>query len=197
MSITSESIQDQIPYYLTQESKNNLVSALRTFPDQINYYVNLTSTKILQGDSWTSVEVRNFATGERKLVKGILLSNTCDVAPENVHMLAPNLIFSPIIRLNQYLNRLQAAGANSQQLQDKATAIRNQEVTTIFYLPQGAGLEEEYIAILSDVHTVPYPSFNSISNKQKLSTLSQIGFYLYILKLSMHFCRFQEGVDRS
>ena len=32
---------------------------------------------------------------------------------------------------------------------------------------------------------------------EKLFTLNQMGFYLFVLKLSIHFCRFQDGVIRS
>lgn len=30
----------------------------------------------------------------------------------------------------------------------------------------------------------------------KLVTLSQQGFYMFLLKLSIHFCRFQENIAR-
>lgn len=55
MEITAESIQDQIPYYLSQEAKDNLVKALKRFPDNINYYINLYQSDMLQGDGWTSL----------------------------------------------------------------------------------------------------------------------------------------------
>ena len=66
MEITAESIQDQIPYYLSQEAKDNLVKALKRFPDNINYYINLYQSDMLQGDGWTSLELIRFEDGERK-----------------------------------------------------------------------------------------------------------------------------------
>jgi len=37
MEITLDAIQTQIPYYLTQDGKENLVKALKDFPRGTNY----------------------------------------------------------------------------------------------------------------------------------------------------------------
>lgn len=66
MEITAETIQDQIPYYLTQDAKDGLVKALKNFPDNINYYNNLYQNCMLQGDGWTTLEVIKFEDGNRK-----------------------------------------------------------------------------------------------------------------------------------
>lgn len=196
MQITTESIQDQIPYYLTKEAKENLAKALSEFPRKIDYYINLYPDEILQGDCWSFVEVIRFEDGTRKLVKGILLSNSCDVAPENKRERPSMLTFSPIIKLNRYLELLINVGLDEQQVNAKMVAIKEQRVTTLFYLPKGAGLDDDYVALLSDVHTVPYSAFDARKEKQKLSTFSLVGFYLFLLKLSIHFCRFHEEVAR-
>jgi len=196
MLITTESIQEQIPYYLTQEAKENLAKALSEFPRPIDYYINRYQDKILQGDCWNSVEVIRFEDGERKFVKGILLSNSCDVAPENKRELPLMLTFSPILKLNRYLELLKKTGLDEKKVNAKVVAIKEQKVTTLFYLPKGANLDDDYIALLSDIHTVPYLAFDARTKKQKLSTFSLVGFYLFLLKLSVHFCRFHEEIPR-
>jgi len=197
MQITSESIKEQIPYYLTQEAKENLVKALDNFPRKIDYYINQFESQILQGDGWTSVAVISFETSEKKLIKAMLLSNSCDVAPENERKLPVKLTFAPIIKLNRYCGLLTASGLEEQQIIDKVVAIKEQKITSLFYLPQGAGLEEDYIALLDDLHTVPYHAFRTQAGQQKLFTLGQVGFYLFLLKLSVHFCRFHEELNRT
>jgi hypothetical protein len=159
---------------------------------RINHYPN----KILQGDGWTSVDVINFEDGKRKSVKAMLLSNSCDIAPENKRELLVKLNFAPIIKLNRYRGLLTEAGLDQQQIADKVAAIKEPKITSLFYLPKEADLDEDYIALLDDVHTVPYQAFYVHKDKQKLFTLSQVGFYLFLLKLSVHFCRFHEEVDR-
>jgi putative ribosome biogenesis GTPase RsgA len=89
------------------------------------------------------------------------------------------------------------AGIAKDQIDRKLIAIKQQKITNIFFLPKGSGLDDDYIALLSDVHTVPYSVFAEKKSKAKQFTLSQIGFYIFVLKLSVHFCRFHENVDRQ
>lgn len=196
MQITTESIKEQIPYYLTQEAKDNLIKALERFPRQIDYYLDRYWKELLQGDGWTSVEVIRFDDGDRKFVRAVLLSNSCDIAAENKRDLPAKLTFATIIKLNRYLDLLKSAGLDYQQIKSKITAIKEQRVTSLFYLPKGANLDDEYVALLDDLHTVPFNAFRLKADRQKLFTLDQVGFYLFLLKLSVHFCRFHEEVPR-
>ena len=82
-------------------------------------------------------------------------------------------------------------------ISSKVTAIKEQKVTSLFYLPQGKGVDSDCIALLEDVQSIPFSSFNSRQAKQKLFTLSDVGFYLFLMKLSVHFCRFHEDIARS
>lgn len=197
MEINTEAIQTQIPYYLTQESKENLVKALSNFPRHITYYINLDQEKILQGDGWTSLELIRFDDGERRFVKGILLSNSCDMDCENKRDFSPKITFSPIVNLARYLESLVSANIDKNKIDAKINAIKEQKVSTLFYLPKGAGLNDDYVALLDDVYTVPFPAFTAQNNKHKLFTLSQVGFYLFLFKLSVHFCRFHEDIVRE
>lgn len=197
MQISTESIREQIPYYLSQEAKDGLAKALERFPRRIEYYLNRYPDEMLQGDGWTSVDVIRFEDGQRKLVKAVLLSNSCDIDPENKRDFPAKLTFAPIIKLAKYQELLITAGLDKQQVGDKITAIKEQKITSLFYLPKDAGIDEDYVALLDDVHTVPYQAFTAHTDKTKLFTLSQVGFYLFILKLSVHFCRFHEEVDRN
>jgi len=197
MQITTEAIQTQIPYYLTQEAKEGIVKALKSFPRKIDYYINRYPGDLLQGDGWTSLELIRFGDGERKSVKGILISNSCDITPDNKRELPSKINFVPIIKLHRYMELLAAAGLENNRVESKVTAIKEQNVTTLFYLPKGAGLDDDYIARLDDMHTIPTHFFQAIQTRKKLFTLSQVGFYLFLLKLSIHFCRFHEEIARS
>lgn len=195
MQITTDSIKDQIPYYLTQEDKGHLVKALNSFP-RVDYYLDRYPHELLQGDGWTSLEVIRLEDNERKLVKGILLSNSCDIDITNKRDLPAKIIFSPIIRLSRYKELLLNTIQDGNKIENKITAIKEQKVTALFYLPKGSVLVDDYVAVLDDIHTIPLNRYTAQNGKQKLFTLSQVGFYLFLLKLSVHFCRFQENIQR-
>lgn len=197
MQITSESIRDQIPYYLSQRAKENLAKALDRFPRQIDYYTNLCKEDLLQGDCWTTVDVFRFEDGARKSIRALLLSNSCDVAPENKRDLPTKLSFASMVKLERYIDLLKNAGLDSKQIEAKVIAIKEQRVTSLVYFPKGAELEEDYVALLDDIHTVPSRAFVARNEKTKLFALSNVGFYLFVLKLSVHFCRLHEEVVRD
>lgn len=196
MEISTETIQEQIPYYLTQEQKSNLVKALKDFP-KVNYYIDGFASEILQGDGWDSFDIINFDDGARKKIKGIVLSNSCDITPLNKRDFPPRLTFAPIIKLRKFVEQLEKSGIHLDKINSRLLDIREQRVTTMFYLPKGGSLDEEYIAILDDLHTIPFNIFETHHGKLKQFTLSQVGFYLFLLKLSVHFCRFHENKSRN
>lgn len=197
MELTAEALRDQIPYYLTWEQKQGLMKALQSFPRDIQYYLNKYHDEVLQGDGWTKLVVFNFDTGERASIKGIVLSNTCDVSPENKRDLPANVLFAPIVSLNSYIELLKKSGVTDNSITSKVTAIKRQEVTTLFYLPASDNLGADHIALLDNVHTMPAKTFASEKGMAKIFTLSDVGFYLFIFKLSVHFCRLHEDVVRA
>lgn len=197
MQINLESIKDHIPYYLSQPAKDHLAKALDSFPKQVHYYTDRYPTEALQGDAWTSVDVVNFEDGTKKKIRAVLLSNSCDIDPANKRDFPTKLTFASMIRLSRFKERWEKAGLGKQQVRDKIKAITEQRVTSLVYFPKGASLEDDYVALLDDVHTVPSRIFETASERKKLLTLSNVGFYIFVLKLSVHFCRFHEEVARG
>jgi hypothetical protein len=197
MEITLESLDNYIPFYLTQPAKESLVSAFNSFPEHFDYYIDKYPTDILQGDGWNNLGIIQFESGDRKLIKGIVLSNSCDISQENKRDRPISLVFAPLFRLEAYSQMLCAAGIQVAQLTDKLRDIRNQKVTSLFYLPKGGGLDAEYLAFLDDIHTMPLNLFCANAQRGKLFTLSTVGFYLFLFKLSVHFCRFHEELERE
>lgn len=203
MTFSPETLKDQIPYYLTSApAQKALVENLEAIMGgaQTGYYLRdkqgAYADERLQGDGWRGLPLLSYASGERQEVQGILLSNTCDVSPDNVRTLPPKLIFAPIIRLSAIEARFAERGISANQIAGKIEAIKRQIPTSVFYLPAGGPLKEDYVALLDDIHSVP-ASAHEAKSKEKLFTLSMAGFYLFVFKLSVHFCRLQENVDRS
>jgi hypothetical protein len=196
MTLTIDSLQAQIPYYLTQEAKNGLLKALGDFPKKTQYYTQRYPNEVLQGDGWAKLELIRFENGQREQIKGVVLSNSCDIDPTNKREAPPKITFAPVIKLSSYENLLLSKGMTQKQIDDRFEAIREQRVSTMFYLPKGGELGEEHVALLDDLHTLPFQIFEANTERKKLFTLSMVGFYVFVFKLSFHFCRFHENIER-
>ncbi len=201
MSFDPETIRLQIPHYLTAAPKQKaLVGELKALSEGASdrYFFHRLSdpygSTLLQGDGWRGFQVFSFETGARRSVSGIVLSNSCDVAPENTRSLPPKITFASIVKLSAIRTRFTQVGLKHEQIEAKLTAIREQAITSMFFLPAGGPLDEDYVALLDDVHSMPVAAHDQ---SEKLFTLSMAGFYLFVFKLSVHFCRLQEDVDRS
>jgi len=192
----AETLGTYFPSYLTSDQKRLLADELRSFKDGMLYYTTMFPDDVLQGDGWTKFSLVDLDTGAGRNVRGIILSNTCDIDPDNNRILPVNVLFAPIISLAAYGQKLADAGMPPESIGDKMAAIRRQEITSMFFLPAGGRLAEEHIALLDNVHPMRVDRMYKTEGRTKLFTLSQGGAYLFLLKLSMHFCRFHDRVVR-
>jgi hypothetical protein len=192
-----EQIRLFLPKYLTPAETKQLWSELSAFPETKNFYLHSRELEeqLLQGDGWRGFIVLDFFTGARKTVSGVILSNSCDISPDNERALPFNVLFSPLIALAKVEGRLGASGLSPIQIQSMLTNIRGQRVTNMFYLPEYSNVIAESVILLDDVHVHPATDFSGCA-RTSLFTLSQHAFYLFLMKLSIHFSRFQEGVRR-
>ena len=200
MTFDAEQLKDQIPFYLTAEpAQRELVRNLDALNrgTRTGYYISkargVGADSILQGDGWHGFQLYSFDTGESRTVRGIVLSNSCDISEDNDRAIAPKIVFTPIVKLSAIEARLGRHNLAEDAVKARIDAIKRQSVTNIFYLPKGESLREDYVALLDDVHSMP---IGALASGQRLFTLSMAGFYLFAFKLSVHFCRLHERVDR-
>lgn len=193
-----EQIELYLPKYLSPDERKYLLSELSSFPDNMRYYLasdkSRTETNLLQGDGWKGFALIDFYSFKKRRVAGVVLSNSCDIAIENQRSLPVRIIFSPLVSLAKYEERLRK-NKTAAQIDNILTDIRKQRSTSIFYLPEYSGFLEESIILLDNVHCHPVDDFMKV-RKAKIFTLSQYGFYVFLIKLSIHFTRFQENVHR-
>jgi len=192
-----EQVRLFLPKYLTPAQSDQLWSELSALPYIKNFYLPESESppELLQGDGWRGFVVIEFYTGDRKDVAGVILSNSCDLQPHNRREPRRNILFAPLIELERYRERLLEAGKTLDQVEDIFRTIREQKITEIFYLPELPGSLPESMALLNDIHTHPAEDFLARTRK-RLFTLGQTAFYLFLMKLSIHFSRFQEDVPR-
>lgn len=191
-----EIIQTYLPKYLTPSQTQQLYSELLKFPDNFDFYLQHSEfdEELLQGDGWKGFVLIDFKTKNEKRVSGVILSNSCDISPENERDFPTNILFSPIIPLKKYKKLLQTI-KNEEQVENILINLRKQRNTAIFYLPYCENIIEESIILLDNIHTHPLSDFQS-KTPQKIFTLTQYAFYVFLIKLSIHFSRFQEEVVR-
>lgn len=192
-----QSIKDQIPYYLTQEAASGLLEELKNYSDKTEFYTSRYPSELLQGDGWQGFTLFDFNTNSGRSVKAIVLSNSCDISTENARDVSPKITFVPLIKFSRLQKIFEDAGKNPAAVEQKMLAIREQKNTSFFFLPAQTSLTEDYVAWLSDVHSMPSANFIANTSKAKVFTLNMTGFYLFLFKLSIHFCRFHENLDRS
>ena len=77
------------------------------------------------------------------------------------------------------------------------SSLRKQQITNAFYLPKSKNLDEA-VAFFDYTNSFDINFVDRESLKEKrLVSLSNYGFYILLLKLSIHFTRIQEKVQRN
>ncbi len=203
MNFDAEELKGQIPYYLTAEDQRVLVAELKAIatgeqPDYVlGAYNDAFQGTMLQGDGWRGFQLFLFETGERRTVRGLVLSNSCDIDPENPRDTPARVLFAPLVKLSAYKALLDASDIGTERVNAKIEAIKAQKTTNILFLPSGGSLPEDYVVRFDETHSMPLNAHVQSPEKAKLFTLNNTGFYMLVLKLSVHFCRLQENVNRS
>jgi len=195
-------IGDYLPKYLSAESFDEIISQLKAFPvdgTKDTIYTTFLKDKqiVFQGDGIANLPFYDAQTQRVLLDKpGIILSNTCDIDPRNERKDDMHICFAPILRLSKYIERLSGKYDN-----DKIIAhienIKKQIITHVIYLPKGGDLAYDAIVPLDRVCYVSSSFINRDDlPANRLFTLSDFGNYLFLLKISIHFTRIREKVDR-
>ncbi|WP_143043314.1 hypothetical protein [Sphingopyxis sp. YR583] len=126
-----------------------------------------------------------------------MLSNSCDIAPENARATPSRVTFAPLVKLAAYQELLHKSGIKPESIEDKISSIKAQKITNIFFLPAGGDLAEDHIVRLDEAQSMPVSIHEKSEEREKLFTLSMAGFYMLVFKISVHFCRLQEGIPRG
>ncbi|SDG71354.1 hypothetical protein SAMN04487996_12247 [Dyadobacter soli] len=196
-----EEIKKYLPQYLSEDSTKELLQKLGGFPNNIDnsLYTNelVEQPVIFQGDGLLDLHVINLPDTTVRPTPALVLTNTCDVDLANDRAYPVQICYSPIMRLESFAEMV-AKVKGPDYASTLAQSIRRQHVTSIVYLPIGGGLTYEGIVFLDRINNYPNKLVPRDNLKEKrLFSLSNYGFYLLLLKISIHFSRIQEAVDRD
>lgn len=199
-----EVIQKYLPKYLSQSSQRELFDDVRKFISEDDSYRLFTKVLdsenvIFQGDGLNGFDFYSFEKAALKESSpGIVISNTCDISLENDRYFPSQIMYSPIIDLAKYIKLLENNQVSSEKIESHLSAIKKQEITQIFYIPSIEGELDESIVFLDRItNRRNTKDFTDRLLKDRIFTLSNFGFYLFLLKISIHFTRIREEVDRK
>lgn len=191
-----------LPKYLSTESEKLLFDNLKDFPKNIDTRLYTSALKdiniIFQGDGLDDMLIINLPNKEIKGTKSMVLSNTCDIDPKNKRNFPSQIVYTPIFNLSKYADALKRNSTKTdKQVEEHINTIKKQKITQIFYLPKINDVIEDSIIFFDRVNNCSLEHLKGMNLKEeKLFTLSDYGEYLFLLKLSIHFTRIQDKVDR-
>ena len=185
-----EDIKKYLPQYLSDSDAKQLFSSLKDFPNNIDsrFYSNydLDANILYQGDCLKDIPAFNLPNTYSKVSQSMAISNTCDMDLNNKRLWNTRILFSQIILLDKLERGLY------QKFPEK-----KQQITNAFYLPKSNNLDEAVVFFdytnSFDIHFINRDSLK----EKRLVSLSNYGFYILLIKLSIHFTRVQEKVQRN
>lgn len=200
--MTAKEIELYLPKHLSVKSHKGLIEALSSFPDipADKYYTTTLreSKEIFQGDGLKNLIIVDLPSLRTKKKEAMVFSNTCDIYPDNPRFIPLNITYAPIIKLQDYIQVLEEEGVTEEKINSQCVAIRKQHITHIFFLPAFSDVIDDSIVLLDRMFNMPTSEVDLKDIKsQRLFTLSDAGHYLFLFKLSYHFTRMQDGVERG
>lgn len=197
-----EELKVYLPKFLSSESEQVLFSGLKDFPNNIDSRLYTLSLKkedtIFQGDGISNLLITNLPDTKIKPAKCMVLSNSCDISFNNSRNFKSHLVYAPIFNLKKYHDLLiKTSNKSANDIKSHISSIKKQRITQIFYLPKINNSLEESIVFLDRINScsIEYLKPKDIP-KERIFTLSDYGSYLFLMKLSIHFSRIKDNVDR-
>lgn len=198
--IDLEEMQIFLPSYLNEDSKSKLYEELGKFSADgfwIPYGVgSVYPAKLLQGDALDGLSFISFPDPRVKKGLALVLSNSCDLDTDNERKIPYSIVYCPLIekqKFEKFVEKVYEKG--SKDFLEKA---KQQSISNIIYFPERGTSSCGYYALLD---RICHQSRDSVSDQQvsdnKVFTLSNVGFYLFLIKISMHFTRIHEKIDRD
>lgn len=188
----SNPIKERLKEGLSQFIKGNSASKIYT-----NFYSSHTYDFFLQGDLLREIRFPIFDNSTKQYEKlyydAIIISNACDIDSSNQRNVPKRVMISKLIPLEEFVNDIKNSGEN---IDEKLISdnIKNQSYSNILYIPHTKeGIE--YIVPLDEMSYIFIDELDDLKHdieENRIEVLDYFGFYLFVFKLSFHFCRLPE-----
>lgn len=177
----SDDIAAFLPEYIRP-----FANLLKDFPENYEKWVHSTvlPDNLFQGDVLQNaiiVNVDEAGNVERAEIPAMVISCTCDCQPGR----DDTLLVAAVYDFDDYRSNHQLAGDD---LENHLRSLQRNEIANLFYLPAGQKLGASIVdfQMISPLAvSYLYPD----RFKNRLTSLSQVGHYFFLMKLSHHMTR--------
>jgi hypothetical protein len=202
-----------LPPSLSEQIKGRLVSGIKDITTDCVEFMRANKFYLpkaeqpdhfLQGDIVREIRYPYFnsQTGqyEKRYSDALILSNTCDMDIDgNSRKIEKQISITPLIPFNSYIKNIELTLSKS-IAENLASEIQSQRYSNLLYLPDRVYSENTgYVAHLDQISFISPYEIKVLKNSiqgNRISSLSQVAFYLFIFKLSYHMFRLPESPDR-
>ncbi|MUH04040.1 hypothetical protein [Commensalibacter melissae] len=198
---------DYLPNYLTDATRRSLQKDLKKFlsNEEIseNPFINNKEQHFLQGDILQNVPFPYWSNNKFNTYNQntlcILLTNTCDMDISNKRPYSIDCTLAPILRYSKLKKLLQKQKFSNEKINQFQENLKKYQITNFFYLPidndaRYCPHDDGSIIALDKAFSLPR---RLLKLDQRVKTLNQFFSYLLLFKMSVHFCRFHDKVDRN
>ncbi|HFA50795.1 MAG TPA: hypothetical protein ENJ95_17445 [Bacteroidetes bacterium] len=203
-------VEHLFPEYLTKLEKGRLLKALAQFKDETekkkwsskiytNFYGKSRYGYFLQGDMVREIRYPDYVpqnkSFDRTFTDALILSNTCDLEKSNLRKMRKQVVMAPLLEMGQFVEE----ASNYKGAKEIILGIKAQTVSNIFYLPPSPNNGKEYVCHFDKAFWFPTAELNSYLpdiKQTRIHSLDYFGYYLFLVKLSYHFCRLPEEKQR-
>lgn len=196
----AEKITQYLPQYLSEESLRDLFAQLKDFPENLTS-MYLASIKypdeVLQADIIDDIPVFDLPDTSMKKSKVLVISNSCDNDIANSRLFPMSISYVPILKFDSLITKLRSLEIPSQKIDSFIENVKKQTLTNVIFLPRGTVFDEDLVAFLDRSLNINQSKFLKLAKNNKIATMSNYGFYIFLLKLSIHFTRIREKIDRD
>lgn len=203
MSFDTDNLSLLLPHYLSSGSQDLLFKDIDAIQngEQKEFVLEVEHDafldKMLQGDGWSAIPMFEDHSGEAISARGLVLSNSCDIDPDNKRAMSPRFVYAPMMKLEALRTTLAANGLSDASIDGRVAAIKRQHTSTMFFVPAAHHIADDWVVLLDHVHSFDIGAFRKLDEPTKMFTLSNTGLYMFLLKLAYHFCRMEERIDRD
>lgn len=188
----SDPIKGRLKEGLSQFVKGNSGSKIYT-----DFYSTHKYDYFLQGDLLREIRFPIFDNSTKEYEKlyydAIIISNACDIDSSNQRNVPKRVMVSKLIPLDEFINDIRESGENI-DIKSISDNIKSQSYSNILYIPHtNEGIE--YIVPFDEVSYIFIDELDNLKNDievNRIEVLDYFGFYLFVFKLSFHFCRLPE-----
>jgi hypothetical protein len=159
---------------------------LKQFPEHFEKWVHASSlpNNIFQGDVLKVAPIVIMEeTGKIHCLDlpAMIISCSCDVQPGQAEV----ALVAPVFDLEDYKKNSELT---SSDLDEHIRSLKANKIANLFFLPAGVNLKASVVDF-ANISPISVEFLHSQLKSARLTSLSQLGHYIFVVKLAYHFTR--------